>query len=128
MTKFEELMDNKEFVEGLEKTGSYEEVKTAFKDNGVDLDEELALSVEDEELSEDALEGVAGGLSAKDMKRLLKRAVAVVKDGPIVGTWKFSTSCGVLLRAYYDLNRYGDATRSYSEKEIMKAAKYIGCE
>ena len=128
MTKFEELMDNKEFVEGLESTGSFDEVKAAFKDNGVDLDAELTPSAEDEELSEAALEGVAGGLSAKDMKRLLKRAVAVVKDGPIVGTWKFSTSCGVLLRAYYDLNRYGNATRSYSEKEIMKAAKYIGCE
>ena len=128
MTKFEELMDNKEFVDGLESTESFDDVKAAFKDNGVDLDEELALNVEDEELSEGDLDEVAGGLSKKDMKRLLKRAVAIVKEGPIVGTWKFSTSCGVLLRAYYDLNRYGNATRSYSESEIMRAARYIGCE
>lgn len=128
MTKFEELMDNKEFVDGLENTESFDDVKAAFKDNGVDLDEELALNVEDEELSEGDLDEVAGGLSKKDMKRLLNRAVAIVKEGPIVGTWKFSTSCGVLLRAYYDLNRYGNATRSYSESEIMRAARYIGCE
>ena len=128
MTKFEELMNNQEFVAGLENTGSFDDVKAAFKDNGVDLDEELALNADDAELSEKDLEDVAGGLSKNDMKRLLKRAVAVVKDGPIVGAWKFSTSCGVLLRAYYDLNRYGNATRSYSEKEILKAAKYIGCE
>lgn len=128
MANFEELMDNKEFVEGLEQTGSFDDVKAAFKENGVDLDTELEFSTGDAELSEGDLDEVAGGLSKADMKRLLKRAVAVVKDGPIVGTWKFSTSCGVLLRAYYDLNRYGDATRSYSEKEIMKAAKYIGCE
>jgi len=128
MTKFEELMDNQEFVAGLENTGSFDDVKAAFKDNGVDLDEELALNVDDAELTENDLAEVAGGISKGDMKRILKRAVSIVKEGPIVGTWKFSTSCGVLLRAYYDLNRYGNATRSYSEKEIMKAAKYIGCE
>lgn len=128
MSKFEELMDSKEFVEGLEKTGSFDEVKESFKNNGVDLESELGLAEGDAELSEDDLADVAGGLSTKDMSRLLKRAVAIVKDGPVKGTWKFSTSCGVLLRAYYDLNRYGNATRSYSESEIMRAAKYIGCE
>lgn len=128
MSKFEELMESKEFVEGLEKTGSFDEVKESFKNNGVDLESELGLAEGDAELSEDDLADVAGGLSTKDMSRLLKRAVAIVKDGPVKGTWKFSTSCGVLLRAYYDLNRYGNATRSYSESEIMRAAKYIGCE
>lgn len=128
MTKFEELMENKGFMEGLESTESFDGVKAAFKENGVDLDEELATNVESEELSEADLDDVAGGLSKNDMKRLLKRAIAIVKDGPIKGTWKFSTSCGVLLRAYYDLNKYGNATRSYSESEIMRAAKYIGCE
>ena len=92
------------------------------------MEESLQKIITNAELSEDDLSEVAGGLSAKDMKRLLKRAVAIVKDGPVKGTWKFSTSCGVLLRAYYDLNRYGNATRSYSESEIMRAAKYIGCE
>lgn len=128
MSKFEELMDSKEFVEGLEKTESFDEVKESFKSNGVDLEAELGLANGDAELSESDLDDVAGGLSSKDMKRLLKRAVAIVKEGPVVGAWKFSTSCGVLLRAYYDLNRYGNATRSYSESEIMRAAKYIGCE
>lgn len=128
MSKFEELMGSKEFVEGLEKTGSFDEVKESFKDNGVDLETELGLAEGDAELSENDLADVAGGLSTRDMSRLLKRAVAIVKDGPVKGTWKFSTSCGVLLRAYYDLNRYGNATRSYSESEIMRAAKYIGCE
>ena len=128
MSKFEELMDSKEFVEGLEKTESFDEVKESFKSNGVDLETELGLAEGDAELSENDLADVAGGLSTRDMSRLLKRAVAIVKDGPVKGTWKFSTSCGVLLRAYYDLNRYGNATRSYSESEIMRAAKYIGCE
>lgn len=127
MSKFEELMDSKEFVEGLEKTESFDEVKESFKSNGVDLEAELGLAEGDAELSEGDLADVAGGLSAKDLNRILKRAVAIVKDGPVKGTWKFSTSCGVLLRAYYDLNRYGNATRSYSESEIMRAAKYIGC-
>ena len=128
MSKFEELMDSKEFMEGLENTESFDDVKAAFKENGVDLDEELRANVESEELLEADLDDVAGGLSKSDMKRLLKRAVAIVKEGPVVGAWKFSTSCGVLLRAYYDLNRYGNATRSYSESEIMRAARYIGCE
>lgn len=128
MSKFEELMDSKDFVEGLEKTESFDEVKENFKNNGVDIEAELGLAEGDAELTEDDLADVAGGISAKDMKRLLKRAVAIVKEGPVKGAWKFSTSCGVLLRAYYDLNKYGNATRSYSESEIMRAAKYIGCE
>ena len=128
MTKFEELMENKEFMESLENTASFDEVKEAFGNNGVNLDNELSADTADAELTENDLDDVAGGLSAADIKRILKRSIAIVKSGPIVGTWKFSTSCGVLLRAYYDLNKYGDATRSYSADEIMRAAKYLGCE
>lgn len=131
MTKFEELMENQKFVESLENTESFDDVKAAFESNGVDLTEELDLNnIEEEELSETDLDDVAGGMSAADWKRILKRAVSIVSSGkvkPFSTAWKYGKSCGILLKAYYDVQRYNNATKTYSEKQIMDAAKYIGC-
>ena len=131
MTKFEELMENQKFVESLENTESFDDVKAAFESNGVDLTEELDLNnIEEEELSEIDLDDVAGGVSTADLKRILKRSISIVSSGkvnPFKTAWKYGKSCGILLKAYYDVQRYNNATRTYSEKQIMDAARYIGC-
>ena len=127
MTRFEEVMANEEFVSNLENTASYEELAEAFAKEGVNIEEIMSAEDEDAELSEDDLANVAGGVSSKDLARIVKAAIKTVKSGAIVGTWKFSTSCGILLRAYYDIQKYGDATHTYSEKQIMNAAKTLGC-
>ena len=127
MTRFEEVMANEEFVNSLDNAASYEELSEAFAKEGVNIEEILPTDDGDAELSEDDLADVAGGVSAKDLKRIVKAAVKTVKSGPIKGAWKFGTSCGILLRAYYDIEKYGDATHTYSEKQIMKAAKALGC-
>lgn len=129
MTRFEELMDNQAFVDSLDNVTSFDEFKAAFEKEGVDVEEIMSAgeSEADAELSEEALEAVAGGVSTKDLKRILKAAVETFKKGPFLGAWKFGTSCGILLRAYSDVQKYGDATRTYSEKQIMNAAKVLGC-
>lgn len=131
MTKFEELMENKEFVDNLENTESFDDVKATFENEGVDIVDELDLNnIEEEELSEIDLNDVSGGVSAADLKRILKRSISIVSSGkknPFKTAWKYGKSCGILLKAYYDVQRYNNATRTYSEKEIMDAARYIGC-
>ena len=127
MTRFEEIMANEEFVNGLDNTASYEEFVAAFEKEGVNIEEMIPADEAEAELSEADLDEVAGGVSAKDLKRIVKAAWKTVKSGPVKGAWKFGTSCGILIRAYYDIEKYGDATHTYSEKEIMKAAKALGC-
>lgn len=125
MTHFEEIMAKEEFVNTLENTASYEEFAEVFAKEGVNIEE--LMPSDSEELSEDDLVDVAGGVSAKDLKRIVKAAVKTVKSGPVKGAWRFGTSCGILLKAYYDIEKYGDATHTYSESQIMKAAKALGC-
>ena len=128
MTRFEEIMNNEEFVNGLDNAGSYEELVSAFENEGVNIEEIIpAEETEEAELSEEDLEDVTGGLSKKDVNRIVKAAVKLVKGNKIASAWKFGTSVGILLKAYYDVEKYGDATHTYSEKQIMKAAKTLGC-
>lgn len=125
MTRFEEIMANEEFVNSLDNTASYEEFAAAFEKEGVNLKEVFPEEDAEAELSEDDLADVSGGMSAGDLKRLVKNAYKVVTNP--VYAWKYGASCGVLLVAYYDTMKYGNATRTYSEKQITKAAKTIGC-
>jgi len=127
MTRFEEIM-TEEFVNGLDNAASYEEFVATFEKEGINIEEILpADEAEEAELSEDDLEDVTGGVSAKDLKRIVKSAWKIVKKGPVKGAWTFGSSAGILIRAYYDVEKYNDATHTYSEKQIMKAAKALGC-
>lgn len=125
MTRFEEIMNNEEFVNNLDNATSYEEFAGMFEKEGVNIEEMLPAEEEEAELSEDDLEDVTGGLSAKDLKRIVKASIKAVKNPANVFKW--GAACGILLRAYYDIEKYGDATHTYSEKQITKAAKTIGC-
>lgn len=127
MTKFEELMDDKKFTDSLE-GASFDEVKAAFKNEGVDLD--VLLKTDDDkadELTENDLDEVSGGITGGDLFRIVKQSYKVVKEGKF-GIFKYGMSAGVLLRAYYDSIVYNDVTRSYSADEIMRAARYMGVE
>ena len=125
MTRFEEIMNNEEFVNGLDNAASYEEFAGMFEKEGVNIAEMFPAEEEEAELSEDDLDDVTGGVSAKDLKRIVKAAYKTVQNPANV--FKFGASCGILLRSYYDIQKYGNATRTYSEKQIMKAAKTLGC-
>ena len=70
-------------------------------------------------------------MNPNDLWRIIKSAVKIVNQGkknPITTSWKYGKSVGILLRAYYDTLTYGNATRVYSEKQIMEAARYMGIE
>lgn len=127
MARFEEIMENEQFVNGLENVESYDALKDAFEKEGVNIDEVMdAVEADEAELTEADLEDVAGGVSGKDLARIVKQAYKTVKGGG-VSIFKFGASCGILLVAYKDVLKYGDATHTYSEKTIMKAAKQLGC-
>ena len=127
MTKFEELMEDKKFTDSLE-GATFDEVKTAFKNEGVDLDVVLKTDEDKaDELTENDLNEVSGGISGGDLFRIVKQSYKVVKEGKL-GIFKYSMSAGVLLRAYYDSIVHNDVTRSYSEEEILRAARYMGVE
>lgn len=88
---FEELTNNHDFMRKLDETKSYEEAKELFAAEGVDLDAELESnqSVElpaDVELSEEELEGVAGGITWGQIKK----------------AWKIGLQAGVVIRNLWD--------------------------
>ncbi len=125
MTRFEEIMNNEEFVNNLDNAASYEEFASMFEKEGVNIEEMFPAEEAEDELSEDDLDDVTGGVSAKDLKRIVKASFKAVKNP--VNVFKWGAACGILLRSYYDIEKYGNATRTYSEKQIMNAAKTIGC-
>lgn len=130
MTNIEKLgqvTGDVEFMNSLETTTSYEEFKEKFADKGVDIDS-LEVNETSEELSAHELENVAGGISAGDLVRIVKASVNIVKKGPVIGAWTFGASYGVLIRAYYDIYAHGSATYSYSEDEIIRAARAVGVQ
>ncbi len=74
---FEELTNNHEFMKKVDETQSYEEAKALFAAEGIDLDAELKCDKtlelpRDLELSDDDLEGVAGGISWAQIKKALQ--------------------------------------------------------
>lgn len=127
MANLGELLENEEFMQSLEKTESYEDFKKAFDAKGVDI-ENLGFDNEADELNAEMLENVAGGMNANDLIRIVKASVNIVKKGPIAGAWTFGKSYGILMRAYYDIYAHGSATYSYSEAEIMGAARAVGVQ
>ena len=51
MTRFEEIMNNEEFVNGLDNATSYEEFTGMFEKEGVNIEEMLPAEEEEAELS-----------------------------------------------------------------------------
>lgn len=119
-------MLREEFVAALENVETMEEVKEIFQKDGINLDEMMEAEIESEELSEDDLEDVAGGISSKQMKNILVAAFKRIKGGWRGALWGTAKDSAVLLTAYYDVMQHGNATRTFSEKEILAAAKRFG--
>lgn len=100
-----ELFGNEEFLEKIENMESLEEVKSAFAENGVDLDVDAMkelVTQNSEELSEDKLDDVSGGII-----------------GAIALGWGIGKAIGIVGRTIYE-----DATgkkRTYSMKNILKS-------
>ena len=85
----EELTNNHEFMQKIDETKSYEEAKTLFAAEGVDLDSELqGIREADDELTEESLENVAGGITWKQ----------------ITGAWNVGLQAGVVIRNLWDMS------------------------
>lgn len=82
---FEQLTNEKTFMEKINATESFEEAKALFAAEGVDLEAELKGPGEGE-LSEDSLENVAGGISWK----------------AAVTAWNVGVQAGVIIRNVWD--------------------------
>lgn len=84
--RLEELFSDQKFMDALKAAGKAEEVVRLFAENGVELskgDAEALLAARDKapegELSEDALDGVAGGVTWRLLWHVWKTM------GPILG-------------------------------------------
>ncbi len=124
--KFGELLENEEFQKGLEGK-DYDEYVAAYAAQGVDVEKELEAAEEaaEGELSGAELETVAGGKSS--LKSILNKAIKMPGKS-IKAVWKYSGELAILTRAYYDLQKYGDATKHYSADRLYKAARTLGLE
>lgn len=116
MAKILDVVENEEFINKLEKCASEEEAKALWKEYDIEENQQADLELEETELKD-----VSGGISLNYSG--LDWAVKHAKN-----IWKYSVDFGVICRAYYDLKRYGDATRSYSSDRIFKAARHLGLE
>lgn len=130
--KTKQLMEDPAFLAKLDQAEDIDAYKAVFAAEGIDFDAEFE-SGEDEatdvELTAEDLDNVAGGLSTNEIISIVKssfRIVSSAKVNPLKTGWKFGASCGVLIRAYYDIKVYNNVFRSYSKKEIESAAKYLG--
>ena len=110
--EIEELIkaDEGELAAELEKVENREDFIKAFAIRGVEMTEEDAddmlkeLIPADCELTDDELEGVAGGMS------LLK----AIKLG-----WAIGTRAGMLARMLYDKYKYNNAYRNYNWNNVL---------
>lgn len=94
----------------LEKVGNREDFIKAFAIRGVEMTEEDAddmlkeLVPTDGELTDDDLEGVAGGMSL----------IQAIKLG-----WGIGARAGMLARMLYDKYKYNNAYRNYNWKNVL---------
>lgn len=104
-------MSEQELYEAMEKVTSMEEAVKLLNASGVEVTaaemEKFAEKMGDVELNEESLDAVAGG-------------------GLIDSVVKYAGAAGVLGRSYYDLCRYGNATRTYSANQVYAAARVWG--
>ncbi len=121
-------MLREEFVAALENVETMEEVVGLFQNEGIDLEALVAEAEGKDELSEEDLEDVAGGMSAKQLgKIILAAGWRIVNPKGWRGAIKATAQdSAILLVAYYDVVKYGNATRTYSQKTIESAAKRFG--
>ena len=112
----ESAMEDAEFTASLDAMQTKEEVVAAFAAKGIDVEQEMGLSRTEGELSEEDLDNVSGGIG------LATLALAVSLG------WKVGADAGVLLRAYYDMKRYGNPYYSYSKARVNGILKKLGLE
>lgn len=106
-------MTENELFEKIEASETLEEALAMMNENGVSVTEEelndFASSLAPDELNEADLDSVAGG-------------------GILRTSMQHAKATGILLRAYYDTVKYGDATRTYSKEKIYESARTLGLE
>lgn len=120
-------MLREEFAVALENVQTVEEAEALFEKDGMDIKALMAEEAEEEELSEEDLDDVAGGISAKQMKKILKAAFKRLGGGGWRGAAGGAVyDSAILITAYWDVIKHGDATRTFSEEKIMDAAKRFG--
>lgn len=125
MTKFEELMENEEFVKGLDEMKSVDDVATAFKFQGVDIEKEMPEMAQSEELFEKDLNQVPGGV-------VLTVTGILAACTTIGGTKWLSTlyngscfSAYMILRKSNSDYKKGNMYRTYSKEQVDKAMKTL---
>ena len=113
-------MEDEVFQDSLKEKATNEDIIAAFKGKGVDLEKEFSENESEGELSKEALENVAGGVT------LNWKVVTAV--------WQICFKKGtpydiyIMGRAYYDMVRYGNPTRRVSADELFRIAKKCGFE
>ena len=114
MSKFEELMENEEFITKLRECDTDEKVAKLYEEYNVEFEDN-----ESEEIFETELKNVAGGKS--DISADLLKAIL----GCCKSVFRSTTSYGVIMLAWYDAMR-GNVTKHYTEEQIRKAASNLG--
>lgn len=125
MTKFEELMENEEFVKGLDDLKSVEEVAAAFKAQGVDVEKEMPETTQNTELSENDLKQVSGG--SITVAGLLAACAAIGGTKWLSTLWNGScfSAYMILRKSNSDYKKKGNMYRTYSKKEVDNAMKTL---
>lgn len=101
MTKIEELMNNEEFVEKVNKVESMEQAQELFAKEGVDINDEISLA--EEEMSESELDNVAGGF---------------ITFGQAVKAWGAGCTIGVYIRNIWDMKHKKPLTYPHWRLEL----------
>lgn len=121
LDKVLDVMENEQFVDELSQLTNSEQIKGKFASKGIDLEKELATS---EELDQEALMSVAGGVTKQDLSNISKETVeALLKS--VKFTWNAAISYGIIMTAFVDAKR-GDVTRHYSVEKIEQAYRNLG--
>ena len=110
MAKIDQLMENEEFIAKLEVCETEEATKALYAEYDLEIAEDDV-----EEISEADLANVTGGA-------ILTTAFLTI-IAPFA--WKSGAKMGILIRANYDANKYGNMYRSYSKKQVDDAMKFF---
>lgn len=115
MTKFEELMENEEFVKKMNVAETDNEIKALFEEYDIDVPKR-----EDVVLTEEALKQVVGGRYGITLNGMID---FLCGEGTSDLTWKGLWVSAVCL---YEYCKYGNGYRTYSKAYVKKLGNDLG--